>query len=485
MSTEASPLSRSFGGRAVTGAVWLSLVTVANGLIGATVSIFLARRLGPGPIGVYALAIAASDLAALAVTWGIDTFLVQAREDSRPQFGTALTLALLLSGAFFLISVALAAVLVLVLHRQPLLALLVLGLAVQRTFLLTGTCYGALLQRRFQFGWLAVIQIVMGVVEHLAAVAVALAGGGALALLARDVLDPLGLLVGARLVSRRPYRLAWDRGAARAMRRFGLAIFAGQTGDLSVHKLDSAILGATWGTGELAFYEESFKLADVARRAAQPALSQVALTTYARLAGEPRRRSAIFQVIQALGVRLLLPFLLALLLLPRPLILLLFGSQWLGAVPIVRAFAGYAVLVPLFEHVRQLLLSQGAAAAVARARIVQLLVFLACLGLLLPRWGGEGAALAVGAGVGSALLVAGLAARRFSDGVSVLRKTYLSPLVASGAAALAVLWPAAQQPAPVRLAGMCLVYAAVLVAMDRKPLRAAWARKRAGKPLLL
>lgn len=443
-------------------------------------NIFLARRLGPLPIGTYALAIAASDLAALLVSWGIDTYLVQSPEDDAEQFGTALSFVLILGGAFLGLTAAM--IPFFLWRRQPLVAGLLAGLAVQRLLLLNGSCYSALLQRRFQFGRMALVQIITGIVEHVVAVLIALLGGGVWALLARDLLDSLGLLAGGRIISQRRYRPQWRPAIAARMRRFGLAVLLSQTGELTTHRLDSALLGVVWGTRQLAFYEEAFKLAYVSVRVSQPALSQVALPAYSRLRDDEERRSAAFHMIQVGGFYALVPFCLLLLLLPEPLIRILFGAQWLSAVPMVRAFAGYALLAPLFEHLRQLLLAQGLAAAVARAKLVQLAVFLPVLAALLARWGGVGTALAVDAGTLAALVVAAATARRFLAADNAPLRSYGPPLAACLVAALSNAALPGHTPAPLQFAVVLVSYALVMAACFQARVRAWWRGRRPAGP---
>ena len=462
------PPSRYFGRRAVAGAAWLSTATVANGVIGALVSIFLARLLGPGPLGQYALAIAVSDVAAMAVGWGIDVYLVQARRVGPEELGTALSFSLVLSAFFLVLSSGLA--LAFLWRGQPQVAALLPALAIQRLWLLLGACFVAMLQRGFLFGRLAAIQLVAGVTDHAVAIGVALLGGGIWALLGRDMVDSFAVFFWAWLVSRAAFRPVWRPAIAGAMGRFGAAMFMSQAGDLSANRLDSTVLGLTWGTTELAFYGEAYKLADVSRRASQPALSQVALPAYARLRTDAERRSATFRTVQGIMVCLVAPFVLSMLILPETLIQLLFGSQWLGAVPMARAFAGYAALYPFFDHLRQLLLSHGEAPAVARARVAQLVVFLAALGLLLPHWGGEGAALAVDAGVLTALIMAAAAARRYLRRDLALWRTYAPPVLCAALAAAIILGPAHGAPALARQAGLWLCYGLALVWWHRADL---------------
>jgi PST family polysaccharide transporter len=460
------------GRQALSGAFWLSAATLGNGVIGAVVNIFLARLLGPLPIGAYALAIAASDLAALMVSWGVDTYLVQSPEDDAEEFGTALSFVLILGGAFLGLTAAM--IPFFLWRQQPVVAALLAGLAVQRLLLLNGGCYSALLQRRFQFGWLALAQISTGIVEHIVAVLIALLGGGVLALFARDLLDSLGLLVGGRIISRRRYRPQWRPAIAARIRRFGLAVLLSQTGELTTHRLDSALLGVVAGTRQLAFYEEAFKLAYVSVRVSQPALSQVALPAYSRLRDDRGRRSAAFHLIQAGGFYTLVPFFLVLLLAPEPLIRVLFGSQWLSAVPIVRAFAGYALLAPLFEHLRQLLLAQGLAGAVARAKLVQLAVFLPVLAALLARWGGVGTALAVDVGTLAALVVAAATARRLLAEDRALLRNYAPPLAAGALAVVSLAASRGHIPAILQVAVILVSYGLVLAACLQARARAWW-----------
>ncbi|MCL4508711.1 MAG: oligosaccharide flippase family protein, partial [Chloroflexi bacterium] len=403
---------QTLAGRAARGAVFITTTVAINGMIGVLANIVFARVLGPNTMGVYAFALALSDLLALAVSIGIDVYLVQEPEVSPLLFRVALALGTLLGAIFVVLSAGLSALFWM--RGQEQVALLLASLAVQRLVLINTASYFALLRRSLRFRTLSVIQIAAGVIEHVVAIAAAFLGAGVWALLVRDMLDAVVNLVLAVGASGERFAFQWQGERVRSILRFGWALLISQSGELAVHRVDSAFLGALAGTRELALYDEAFKLGDVSRRIALPALQQVVLPTYAQLRGTVQTQRHAFERVQQLGALALVPFALSLMVYPTPIITLLLGPQWSGAGPIVRVFASYVLVQPFLDHTVQLLLAHGNSAAVARAKLVQLAVFLPLLAILLPRFSGVGAAAAVVSGVCAGAAFALWEARHFA-----------------------------------------------------------------------
>ncbi len=385
--------SSAIAPKAIRGSVLISATVGINGLIGFVANIIFNRHLGPLLIGEYAFALAISDLLGLLISIGLDIYLVQAEDCPRATFHSALTLGSLLGLAFIALSATISGFYWL--HGEHVLAGLIVGLGVQRLVLINTANYFALLRRDLRFQALSFIQILTGILEHGIAVSIALLGGGVWSLFTRDMLDAILNLTFAIWVTRVRFTFAWHMTEIRRMLHFGVAILVSQSGELAVHHIDSALLGIVSGRQALAFYDEAFKIGDISRRVASPALQQVALPTYAQLRHEPNSQQLAFGRVQAIGGILLVPFALTLLLYPLPVIVTLFGPSWADAAPILRIFAGYILLQPALDHVVQLLLSQGKAISVARAKVVQLFFFLPLLFILLPRFQGVGAASAV------------------------------------------------------------------------------------------
>ncbi|MCL4541266.1 MAG: oligosaccharide flippase family protein [Chloroflexi bacterium] len=412
MAAEDVSYSSTIAPQAIRGSVLISTAVGINGLIGFAANIVFNRHLGPLLIGEYAFALAISDLLGLLISIGLDIYLVQAENCSRELFHSALTLGSLLGLAFIALSAAIGGFFWF--HGEHILAGLIVGLGVQRLVLINTASYFALLRRDLRFQALSFIQILTGILEHGIAVSIALLGGGVWSLFTRDMLDAILNLAFAIWVTRVRFAFAWRISEIRRMVRFGGAILVSQSGELAVHHIDSALLGIVSGRQELAFYDEAFKIGDISRRVASPALQQVALPTYSQLRHEPDSQQLAFGRVQAIGGILLVPFALTLFLYPFPVIVTLFGPNWAGAAPILRIFAGYILLQPALDHVVQLLLSQGKAVSVARAKVAQLLFFLPLLFILLPHFQGVGAAAAVVGALLASLLYALWEARSYT-----------------------------------------------------------------------
>lgn len=459
--------------RASSGAVLLTLATVVNASCGLVVSALLARALGPAVVGTYAFALALSEIVHLLTDWSIGTAIVQARDDLPRLLETALTLGLVLG--LGLIGLCLLLVPLLWLAFSPVVAALFVALAVVRLFQLLADCFGAVLERDLRYGRFTAVRFLAVALAQISALSLAWAGAGVWALFAREAVHIAGLFLGMWLASGRPLRLAVARPTLRHLALFGGGMTVARLGELVFHRLDNAVVGLLWGPRELGLYDEAYRFSEIGHRLTGPAVIQVALAAYARLQTRPAERVRAFQFVQESVVRLLPPLFLALGLGARDLLWLLYGEQWLDAAPILQMLAVYATVIPLFEHTKQLLYSQGAVGTMIRIRVFQLALYIPCLLALTARWGGVGAALAVNLGLVAASLAQARAAGRYIDASwPAQRAVYGRPLLATALGALAFLaWTALgprgwhpQGEALVRLLLPALVYTLAIIGLD-------------------
>lgn len=105
----------------------------------------------------------------------------------------------------------------------------------------------------------------------------------------------------------------------------------------------------------------------------------------------------------------------------------------------LRWLSVYALLAPLFDQMRVLLVANGEVGHVLRARLWQLALFVPAVPLCSWLWGGSGAALAVAVGMVAGVLAIAPYVRRLAP---LSWREFVAPAVAgtaSAAAALAVL----------------------------------------------
>jgi O-antigen/teichoic acid export membrane protein len=334
----------------------------------------------------------------------------------------------------------------------------------------------ARLERNLQFRRVAAVGVLSLNLPNLAALGLALLGAGAWSLVAKDVLHGATMLLIGFWFSGYRFRGHVDRQAASDLMAFGRPMFLSRALEIALDRIDRLLVGAWLGNVPLGLYNQARVLAETTAVATRT-LSPLAFNLYARLQGEPERLTRASGVLNYLLVRSLLAVSATLLVFPAETVRLLLGAEWLAAAPMLRWLAPYAVLLPLFESLKVLLLGRGAVRATTLVRCVQLAV-------LVP-----GIALAAAAGrvewVAAALLCAtavGVELERrlnkdFLEGG--LRDLLAAPSALVGAVWLLFAWAPfdlrAELPFWILPALPALLYAVLLGALEHRRLRAHFA----------
>jgi O-antigen/teichoic acid export membrane protein len=210
-------------------------------------------------------------------------------------------------------------------------------------------------------------------------------------------------------------------------------MFWSRLGELMFHRYDNLIVGTISGTRPLGLYNQAYLMGEISHKTLLPVVHYVPLNTYAQLQHDPERMRRAYHLVMFFLARAVPLAGLIFLLLPSELLAVAFGDKWKPAADMLRALSVYAVLLPLFEHARILLVATGAVRSTVRARVAQLTVFLPATVVLVATLGAVGAGISVAVAmiVGTAVIF------------NLSRETghfplsgYLPPLGASLAAAL-------------------------------------------------
>jgi O-antigen/teichoic acid export membrane protein len=203
-----------------------------------------------------------------------------------------------------------------------------------------------------------------------------------------------GTLASYGLVRSRP-RLDFDRHRAGALLHFGSRVSAARALSYVSVTLDAAVVGVTMGVHALGLYQFAVRVAELpvltfTRAAAQVALPALSLQQADQAAMTRTWRALAWPV---LGVNTAAAI--AIVLFAHPLIGVVVGERWLPAVlpmqilAVGMLFRGFVILSgQLFDAV-------GSPSFTLRLNAVRLVTLVACLSVLAPAAGLEGAALAV------------------------------------------------------------------------------------------
>ncbi|HSA54086.1 MAG TPA: oligosaccharide flippase family protein, partial [Gemmatimonadaceae bacterium] len=249
------------------------------------------------------------------------------------------------------------------------------------TFLLKalGNTHDALLQRDLRFRARAIPELGLLLVKAAVAIPLAAAGFGVWSLV-------WGQLVGQALwtvllwviVPWRPGREI-PRELIRPVFGYGRGIVAVNVLAVVVHHVDVVMVGRLFGPAVLGFYQMAEKLPDIAVTLLVRATSKVLFPAFSRLhAGGEALRDMYASSLRYLSL-LTTPAAVGLVMLAEPIVLTVFGAQWLPSVPILRALAVYAGIRALSATAGDVLKAIGRPGVLAGLGVVRAIVLIPAL----------------------------------------------------------------------------------------------------------
>lgn len=330
--------TESLGSRASKGAsttlLW-QVVRIVTQLAGV---VLLARLLSPDDFGLIAMVTSIVGVGEILRDFGLTSAAVQAKTLSRPQKSNLFWINFGL-GAVLTLLVLACAPLIAGLYGQP--ELTDLARALSFTFVLNGlaTQFRAELNRRMRFGALNAVDTVPAVVGLLVAATMAYFTQSVWALVAQQLTAAVLGLVMALTLARWWPGLPSRQGEMRQLIRFGGGVFGTQAVAYATKNADNVAIGLVWGPSALGLYSRAYQLLMAPIVQLLAPMTRVALPVLSRLQDDRARFVAFLRRGQLIG-SLLAGSIYALVFgLAHPVVLLLFGEQWLGLVPIFQALA--------------------------------------------------------------------------------------------------------------------------------------------------
>ncbi|MFT4135453.1 lipopolysaccharide biosynthesis protein [Microbacterium sp.] len=300
-------------------------------------TVLLARLLGPGDFGTFAMAAAVTGFAALLSDFGLSTAAIQATSLSRAQranlFWISAGIGLTLFAVFFA-----GAPLIESFYATSGITEVIRVMAVSFLLASMTSQFTAQLTRSLQFGRLAIVDITAQVCGLVAALLLALDGAGYWALvgqqLAVTAVVLLMSIVFARWVPGLP-----SRAPMKGLLQFAANSFGVQALSYASGNADSVALGKVGGADALGLYDRAYQLFKIPIQQIAAPLTRVALPILSRQQGDRTKMSryvvsAQRAVAYVLGAAFCLGAALA-----SPIIEIALGPNWTSAAPIFAVLA--------------------------------------------------------------------------------------------------------------------------------------------------
>jgi polysaccharide transporter, PST family len=356
-------------------------------------SIILARLLPVEVFGVYSFALAIVGMSSVLVNFGLaSAFFHRAPETEDEDTAAAVhfSIMLVLTTAWFLVVATCAFFLTSGTNRIALLALMMTSACSQLV-----ETPRVMLGRRIIHRRLAVIDLIVVVLASVGSIFLATNGLGLAALISIEV---IGLLVSVVILYLwRPVwrpRWLWKPEVVRYFFRFGSRLFVVNFLTTATEKLDQLWTGAYLNPVSLGFYSRAYAFARYPRSILSDPLTAVLSGTYSELKEHKASLSLAFFHTNAVLIRC--GFLLAgmLALVAPELIRMLLGEKWLPMLDAFRLMLVYTMLDPIKKSVGNIFPALGRPGQLVYSKTVQIIVLIAGLYVLGPRFGISGVAVA-------------------------------------------------------------------------------------------
>lgn len=353
----------------LSGARWVGVSRIVAEVFALATTVLLARLVSPAEYGTAVVVLILPMLASILTFEGFGAFLVQARTCTREHVGSAALLSIA-SGAVLM---------VLVFLLSPLVAEPVFGPGTSRLAQLCAPIFliasfaevpRALLQRRLNWKWLNLTEVIQLIVVSVASLTLAFAGLGSEALILGAVIGAVAVTVVLMTVA--PSGLPrWDTESAKSVVKFGVpAAVAGLSATLH-RNVTFLVLGGRVSPEQVGLYwrayqlgvEYQFKVSNIAYRVAKPVLTRAE-----RMEDLREMRTRLLRI----NTTLIFPLLALLVVLAPDVVPWIYGSDWTGAVEPAQVLAVAGIWTILLAGIDAPLMAVGRPGALAVFNVVMM-----------------------------------------------------------------------------------------------------------------
>ena len=340
------------------GLVWSFAERISAQLVSTVVGIILARLLLPEDYGLIAIVMVFISLCDVFVTSGLGSALVQKKNADSDDYNTAFVLSGILAIVLYFILFVSAPYIAQAYEMSLLCPVLrVLGLRLLITSY--NTIQQSYIRRNMEFRRFFVVTIWGTIISGVIGVLMAIAGFGVWSLVAQYLVSSIvTTLLTYRVCSWRP-QMRFSRSRAHNIWRFGWKVLCTNLVSTLEGDLRSLIVGKTFGSAELAFFDQGKKYPALLISNVNSTLNRVMLPTFARLQDDlPRLKETLRKAIR-LGTYIIAPFMVGLFAVSDTFVRILLTEKWLDIVPFLQIFCVIYITRPLEEMCHQAVIALG------------------------------------------------------------------------------------------------------------------------------
>jgi polysaccharide transporter, PST family len=347
------------GAKARQAAVWAVLDKWVTRALTTVIFIILARLLTPREFGIVALALVVRNFLGVFIDQGFSEAIIQAPELDRSYANTAFWTAIGTGSFLTLITLGTAPFVAQDVLGDPAVTPLIRVLALSLIFSALSSTQSALLQRELAFRELAIRRVVAQFVAGVAAVVAASLGAGAWSIVLQTIMQgAIGTAILWHYSDWRPAR-EFHFEAFRPLAAFGVSMVGIDILNVVQQQADNFLVGRSLGAAALGIYALAFRFYFVTVDIVMPAMSSVALSTFARFQHDLSAARRVFLSGTRLTALVALPLFAGMSVAAPEMITVLVGDRWEAAAPVLRALSPSGLILCLTYLDRSLIVALG------------------------------------------------------------------------------------------------------------------------------
>ncbi len=369
--------------KVATGVAWSVAEKLCSMLLQMVVSIVVARLLAPEDFGVMAILTFFTAVALVVVDSGFSQTLLRKKEPTNDDYKSVFIFNVAVSFTLYLLFVAL----------SPLLAryynlAVISGIAPVLFLLLPINALGIIqntkLSREFRFGLLSRINFVASLIAGVAAIVVAMCGGGVWALVAQRL---------AQMATRSV--LLWWLGEWRGegsfsgrawceMAPFSFRLMSTDVVSAIYNNVAQLFIGKIYSPNTLGYFNQAQKIKDLPVQSAVLSVQSVTYPALAKIKDDTAKFAESFRKVLLINIFVMAPVAVGMSAVAEPLFKVLLGEKWLPTVPYFEVIALAGVFYPLSMVAYNVLKVHSNGSIIFRLELLKKAIMTVVLALTIP-----------------------------------------------------------------------------------------------------
>ena len=360
------------------GFFWKFCERFLNQGITFVVSLILARLLSPEDYGVVAVVMVFINLAAVFISSGFASALIQKKDADDTDFSTMFFCSLVCAAVLYLV-LFLTAPLVAQIYKNPILKLVLRVYALNIPLSVCQSIQTAYISRHMLFRKTFINSAINAVICGAVGIGLALAGFGVWALVFQGIVGTIAnTIVLFFLIPWRP-RWVFSKESAKSMLGFGGRVLAADLSATFFNEVRSLVVGAVYSTADLAYYNKGQQIPHLITNNLSSIMGSVMFPAVANYSDDLQQVKMITRRGLRVLAYVLVPCMFGLAAVMEPLVIFLFTDKWAMSIPFGQILS-IDTCIAVFElYYVQILKSIGRSEVVLKLEIMKKPVYLLLL----------------------------------------------------------------------------------------------------------